>query len=91
MINLYQYYTDPKVLTSPRTNPAWLYRYAQIVGKLSPEQELIIAKVGQYAYYYAINVLRDRFLTGEDAMRRYCNFAQELTYKEVSGTYLYDY
>jgi len=89
MINLYKFYNTPKQLDPPLKNPTYLRRYAQVVGKLSSDQEDIIAKSGMNSYYYAIDVLKGQFLKGEPAMLKYCDLTQVLDYGKVGG-HLYD-
>ena len=81
-MNLWNYYNNksnqlkyPNVLNHThekeiaKTNPKWAYEYVSKHGK-DEDLELIIAKNAEYSYWYAIEVLDDRFELGEKAIAK---------------------
>ena len=78
-MNLWNYYDGdlkyPNILNHShekeiaKTNPIWAFDYTSRHGK-DEELEPIIAKNAEYSFWYAIEVLDDRFELGEKAIAK---------------------
>jgi hypothetical protein len=77
--NIYRYHADPESLDLFREvtakNPEFAYICALALGRRFPGGEAAIAKDAEYAFFYAIGVIKGRWPEGEAAIAKNAKYA----------------